>query len=287
MQQAATWAQFLYEALRSQPENASLWCALGVAMYRLEKHKAAAEILQHVVGHAPPGSREVRVARSWLRRLGAVAKEAKERPRPEPAVAPTAATRKVEPPAEVRRPPSDPSPADQAAPPAPRPAEHPGRPAADPAPRAAGTRVHDEFGYFDVSDAPSTPPPPQPRAKRSSAAAPPPAPQGAVRGAAAARRARASSRPGEQAAILAAQGKYAEAAKLYAEACRLTPEEASLWYALGVTLRHLNRPLEAAEALQRVIRHGEPESLVRLARLWLERDRLGAERRPGGSKNRA
>ena len=378
--QQAGAARFFFEGLRAQPVNLSLWCTLGATMYHLGKKKAAAEILQHVVRHGRLNSREVRLAHSWLERLGAAAEdEAETRESGQP---------------EVRGARSGPSPAQQAAvlaahgdyteaaslyyqafretvqaapddlllwyalgvalshlgrrweateafrhvvrrgppdsqevrlaqlwlergevPADPTRVEPPqARPAVDPAPRTE-TRppevrrkpsgrapvVEDEFGYFEADEARPTPgatppssqrglptAPPQPRARRAGPpeapevrarpAAPAPAPQGGGRAVPAARRGRAGPGPAEQAALLAAQGNYAEAARLYAEALRATPDKASLWYALGVTLRRLNRPQEAVEALQRVIRHGEPESLVRLARLWLERGGVGAER---------
>ncbi len=83
---------------------------------------------------------------------------------------------------------------------------------------------------------------------------------------------RPGSNPAEEAAILAGRGDYEEAARLYSEALQAAPEDVSLWYALAVTLRHLRRSREAAEAFEYVVRHGRPGSQeARLARLWLER----------------
>lgn len=268
-------ARSFLEGLLAQPVSLSLWCALGSTMYQLGKKKAAAEILQHVVHHGRPDSPEVRLACSVLGRMGAVDEErAEERHRAEPGAVSRTRAEKVELP--------------------------PARPAADPAPRTETHPVEvrrklsglpamsqDEFGYFEAapqsrqSELPTAPP--QPRARRASPAEaaesrakpPPRPPQGGGRVAGAARRGRSSPDPAAQAALLAAQGNYAEAATFYAKAVQATPDNASLWYALGVTLRHLNKPREAAEALQRVIRHGEPESLVRLARLWLQRGGVG------------
>lgn len=276
-------ARHFFEGLRAKPVNLSLWCALGATMYHLGKKKAAAEILQHVVRYERFDSPEVRLARSWLGRMGAVGEEeGEERHRAEPGAASPSGTRaeRVEPPR-----------ARPAADPAPRTEKHPVEVRRKPSGRPA--MLQDEFGYFEA--APQSPQrglptaPPQPRARRASPAeaaesrAKPPAqaPQGGIRVAGAARRGRSGPGPADQAALLAAQGNYAEAARLYADALRATPENASLWYALGVTLRHLNKPQEAVEALQRVIRHGEPESLVRLARLWLQRGGIGGPDRDG------
>lgn len=281
-------ARSFFEGLRSQPVSLSLWCALGATMYQLGKKKAAAEILQHVVRHGRLDSPDVRLARSVLGRMGAMAEEgAEERHRAESAAASPSGTRaeKVEPPR--ARPAADPAPRTET-----RPVEVRRKPSGHPA------MSQDEFGYYETAppsrqrELPTEPPqpaPPQPRARRASPAEaaesrpkpPAQAPQGGKRAAGAARRGRSSQDPAAQAALLAKQGNYAEAARFYTEALRATPENASLWYAFGVTLRHLNKPQEAAEALQRVIQHGEPESLVRLARLWLERGGVGGPDRDG------
>ena len=89
--------------------------------------------------------------------------------------------------------------------------------------------------------------------------------------------------PAEEAAILAGRGDYEEAARLYSEALQAAPEDVSLWYALGVTLHHLRRSTEAAEAFEYVVRHGRPGSQeARLARLWLER---GSTREEPGARS--
>ena len=89
---------------------------------------------------------------------------------------------------------------------------------------------------------------------------------------------RPGSSPAEEAAILAGRGDYEEAARLYSEALQAAPEDVSLWYALAVTLRHLRRSREAAEAFEYVVRHGRPGSQeARLARLWLERGSTSAD----------
>ena len=233
-------ARSFLEGLRAQPVSLSLWCALGATMYQLGKKKAAAEILQHVVRHGRLDSPEVRLARSVLERMGAVAEEgAEERHRAEPGAVSHPRTRaeRVEPP-----------PARPAADPAPRTETHPVEVRRKPSSRPAMSR--DEFGYYEAtpqsrqSELPTAPPPP--RAKRASPAeaaesrAKPPARP--------ARRSRSSPDPATQAALLAKQGNYSEAARLYTEALQAKPDNASLWYALGVTLRLLNKPQEAAAA---------------------------------------
>lgn len=83
----------------------------------------------------------------------------------------------------------------------------------------------------------------------------------------------------EQAAALAARGDYERARGLYHQALKAAPGDVALWYALGVTLSHLNRPKETEEAFQYVVRQGRRDSdEVRLARLWLLRDGVKAER---------
>jgi tetratricopeptide (TPR) repeat protein len=251
-------ARLYYEALRetlqAAPDDLLLWYAMGVTLSHLGRKWEAAEAFRHLVRHGRPDSKEVRLAQLWLER-GEVPAD------------PTG----VEPPR--ARPPADPAPRTET-----RPVEARRKPPTRP------PVVEDEFGSYEA--APVVPP--QPRARRASPpdapevrvkpSPPAPAPQGGGRAVPARRRRGVGPSPGEQAALLAAQGNYAEAASLYAEAVRAKPEDPILWYALGVTLRRLNRPQEAAEALERVVRHGEPESLVRLARLWLERGGVGAER---------
>lgn len=87
---------------------------------------------------------------------------------------------------------------------------------------------------------------------------------------------------GRQADALAAHGDYMGAWGLYHEALLAEPEDVSLWYALGVTLSHLNQREETEQALQYVVRRGRPDSEeVRLARLWLVR--VGAMTEPAAS----
>lgn len=74
----------------------------------------------------------------------------------------------------------------------------------------------------------------------------------------------------QQAEELAARGDYMGAWSLYHQALLAAPEDVSLWYALGVTLSHLNLRKETEEAFQYVVRQGKPDSEeVRLARQWL------------------
>jgi tetratricopeptide (TPR) repeat protein len=76
--------------------------------------------------------------------------------------------------------------------------------------------------------------------------------------------------PAERAAALADLGDYEEAWRLYREALTVAPEDASLWYALGVTLSHLDQGKETEQAFQYVVNRGEPDSEeVRVARQWL------------------
>jgi len=99
---------------------------------------------------------------------------------------------------------------------------------------------------------------------------------------AAPRRARRAS-PAEEAAILMARGDHEGAARLYSEAVHEAPEDVSLRYALGAALHRLRRWREAAEAFEYVIGHGRSDSReMRLARLWLERGRIGMEPAPEG-----
>ena len=73
-----------------------------------------------------------------------------------------------------------------------------------------------------------------------------------------------------QAAELADRGDYEEAWRLYHQALVTTPEDVSLWYALGVTLSHLNQRQETEEAFRYVVNRGRPDSEeVRFARRWL------------------
>jgi len=76
--------------------------------------------------------------------------------------------------------------------------------------------------------------------------------------------------PVEQATALADLGDYEGARRFYQEALSAVPEDASLWYALGVALSHLNQREETEEAFQYVVNHGTPDSgEVKQARRWL------------------
>ena len=63
-----------------------------------------------------------------------------------------------------------------------------------------------------------------------------------------------------QAEALAARGDYEGAWKLYYQALQATPEDVSLWYALGVTASHLNQRKETEEPVQHMARHGRLDS---------------------------
>ncbi|MFZ1058893.1 MAG: tetratricopeptide repeat protein [Candidatus Rokuibacteriota bacterium] len=79
-----------------------------------------------------------------------------------------------------------------------------------------------------------------------------------------------SLNPAEQAAALADLGDYEGAQRLYQEALSAAPEDASLWYAFGVTLSYLNQRKETEEAFQYVVNRGNPDSEeVKQARQWL------------------
>lgn len=76
--------------------------------------------------------------------------------------------------------------------------------------------------------------------------------------------------PAQQADARAALGDYEGAWGLYNQALQAAPEDVSLWYALGVTLSHLNQRKETEEAFRYVVRRGRPDSEeARLARRWL------------------
>lgn len=79
-----------------------------------------------------------------------------------------------------------------------------------------------------------------------------------------------SLNPAEQAVTLADLGDYEGASRLYREALSATPEDTSLWYALGVTLSRLNQREETEEAFRYVVTRGNPDSEeVKQARQWL------------------
>lgn len=74
----------------------------------------------------------------------------------------------------------------------------------------------------------------------------------------------------ERAAALADLGDYESASRLYYEVLLASPEDVSLWYALGVTLSHLNEREGAEAAFRHVVHRGNPDSEeVRVARQWL------------------
>lgn len=76
--------------------------------------------------------------------------------------------------------------------------------------------------------------------------------------------------PTAQAGELAELGDYEGAWQFYQEALAAAPEDVALWYALGVTLSHLNQRAETTEAFRYVVDRGRPESEeVRVAREWL------------------
>jgi tetratricopeptide (TPR) repeat protein len=76
--------------------------------------------------------------------------------------------------------------------------------------------------------------------------------------------------PVERATALADLGDYEGARRFYQEALSAVPEDASLWYALGVALSHLNQRKETEEAFQYVVNRGTPDSEeVKQARHWL------------------
>ncbi len=63
-----------------------------------------------------------------------------------------------------------------------------------------------------------------------------------------------------QAEALAARGDYEGAWRLYYKAVQATPEDVSLWYALGVTAGHLSQRKEPEQPLQYTARHSQPHS---------------------------
>ncbi len=86
---------------------------------------------------------------------------------------------------------------------------------------------------------------------------------------------------GLQADELAALGDYEAAVPKYRAALEREPEDVSLRFALGAALSHLGRRQETAEQFQWVVRMGNPASSeVEVARRWLVRDGLLAERSP-------
>jgi hypothetical protein len=88
----------------------------------------------------------------------------------------------------------------------------------------------------------------------------------------------------DRAAALAARGDYVGAWQLYYEALQASPGELALWYALGVTLTHLDRQKEAEEVFDYVVGSGNPDSPeVRHAREWLASARAAARLRAAAS----
>lgn len=82
----------------------------------------------------------------------------------------------------------------------------------------------------------------------------------------------------QQAAALAARGDHEGAARLYRQGLRAAPEDGAVWYALGVSLSHLDQREAAGEAFRQVLRYGRPNSEeVRLARGWLVKAGMLAE----------
>jgi tetratricopeptide (TPR) repeat protein len=269
------------QALGAAPDDVLLWYALGVTLQHLSQGKAAAQAFEKVVQHGRPGSREVRLARLWLEignvvvgpvEVAAPAEEAA----PPPAEGPSAsAPIRTETPAAPPEPP---------APPSGRGATARRRSSATPAvalddpwelgrafdrdmpvPKAVQREEPADSAVADLER--SSPPSGGPRARRE-----------VHRPSRSGRAKRPGSSPAEEAAILAGRGDYEEAARLYSEALQAAPEDVSLWYALAVTLRHLRRSTEAAEAFEYVVRHGRPGSQeARLARVWLERGSTSAD----------
>lgn len=81
---------------------------------------------------------------------------------------------------------------------------------------------------------------------------------------------RAAPRLARQAEARANAGDYQGAWTLYYQALQAAPQDVSLWYGLGVTLSHLDRPKETQAAFEHVVRHGRPKSEeVKRARRWL------------------
>ena len=78
------------------------------------------------------------------------------------------------------------------------------------------------------------------------------------------------SSPVKQAEALAARGDHEGAWKVYYDALRVTPDDLSLWYGLGLTLSRLNRRKETEEIFRYVASCGDPGSEeVKHARQWL------------------
>src|SRR3972149_577209 len=66
--------------------------------------------------------------------------------------------------------------------------------------------------------------------------------------------------PTQEAAALSELCDYEWAWRLYDEALQAAPEDAALWYALGVTLSRLDQRQETEAAFRYVVDHGKPDS---------------------------
>lgn len=284
---ARLYFEAFQQALGAAPDDSLLWYVLGVTLQHLNQGKAAAPAFEKVLRYGRPDSREVRLARLWLEIGDAVVGPV--------GVEPDAKLSGAAPPAEAPSVKALIEPETPSAPPEPR-AQPSGRgvtarreasatpvaPLADPwelgraferdmPVPAVETRVKGRPSSSAVQRED------EPRARSSSRGAAPK--REAPRQPASGRTKRSGPSPGEEAAIVAARGDYEEAARLYSDALQAAPEDVSLWYALGVTLRRLRRWTEAAEAFEYVVRHGRGSREAHLARVWLERG--GIREEPG------
>ena len=281
------------QALGAAPDDVLLWYALGVTLQHLSQGKAAARAFEKVVQHGRPGSREVRLARLWLEIGDAVVGPVEMAAPAEEAAAPPAEGRSASAPIRTETPAAPPGPPAQ---PSGRSATARRRSSATPAvalddPWELGRAFDrdmpvpkavqgEEPADSAVADLERSSPSPAPEPETPTPSGGPRARREGHRSSRSGRTKQPGSSPAEEAAILAGRGDYEEAARLYSEALQAAPEDVSLWYALAVTLRHLRRSREAAEAFEYVVRHGRPTSQeVRLARLWLERG--GTREDPG------
>lgn len=285
---ARLYFEAFQQALGAAPDDSLLWYVLGVTLQHLNQGKAAAPAFEKVLRYGRPGSREVRLARLWLEIGDAVVgpvgvePDAKFSGAAPPAEAPSVSAL-IEP--ETPSAPTEPreQPSGRGVTARREASATPVAPLADPwelgraferdmPVPAVETRVkgRPSSSAFKRED--------EPRAKSSSRG---PAPKReAPRQSGSGRSKRSGPSPGEEAAIVAARGDYEEAARLYSDALQAAPEDVSLWYALGVTLRRLRRWTEAAEAFEYVVRHGRRGSReAHLARVWLERG--GIREEPG------
>jgi len=279
---ARLYYEAFQQALGAAPDDVLLWYALGVTLQHLNQGKAAAQAFEKVVQHGRPGSREVRLARLWLEIGDAVTGPVGVATPTEEAAAPPAEGASSSAPIHAETP---------AAPPEPR-VQPSGRDAAarrqSSATRAVPLDDPWELGRAFERDMPVPKAVQEPAGsavadlERSSTGGPR-ARREVPRPSRSGRTKRPGPSPAEEAAILAGRGDYEGAARLYSEALQSAPEDVSLWYSLAVTLRHLRRSTEAAEAFEYVVRHGRPGSQeARLARLWLER---GSTREEPGARS--